>query len=78
MDPKRLIEMANQIAAFYASEPDPVAASAGVADHIARFWEPRMRRILLEQAGAGNEAIDPLVDRALREHRQRLAGLSRI
>lgn len=72
MDPKRLIDMANQIAAFYASEPDPVAASAGVADHIARFWEPRMRRILLEQASTGNETIAPLVDRALREHGQRL------
>ncbi len=72
MDPMRLIEMANQIAAFYASEPDPVTASAGVADHIQRFWEPRMRRVLLEQASMGNETIAPLVGRALREHRQRL------
>ena len=72
MEPKRLIEMANQIAAFYASEPDLDAASAGVADHIERFWDPRMRRILLEQASAGNETIAPLVGRALREHGQRL------
>ena len=72
MDPKRLIDMANQIAAFYASEPDPAGASAGVADHIARFWDPRMRKILLEQASAGNESIAPLVGRALREHGQRL------
>ena len=72
MDPKRLIEMANQIAAFYGSEPDLDAASAGVAEHIARFWDPRMRRILLEQARSGNAAIDPLVGRALREHGQRL------
>jgi formate dehydrogenase subunit delta len=72
MEPKRLIDMANQIAAFYASEPDPEAASTGVADHIARFWDPRMRRILLEQASLGNETIAPLVGRALREHGQRL------
>jgi formate dehydrogenase subunit delta len=72
MDSKHLINMANQIAAFFASEPDPVAASAGVADHIARFWDPRMRKILLEQASAGNESIAPLVGRALREHGQRL------
>jgi len=72
MDSKRLIEMANQIAAFYASEPNPEAASAGVAEHIARFWDPRMRRILLQEASTGNETIAPLVDRALREHGQQL------
>lgn len=48
-----LVSMANDIAANLAFHPD---AAARIADHINRFWAPRMRRLLLEYAaedGAG-------------------------
>jgi formate dehydrogenase subunit delta len=35
--------MANQIATFFASKPREEGI-AGVAEHINKFWEPRMRR----------------------------------
>ncbi len=38
--------MANQIAQFFAPYPEPEAV-AGVRDHLARFWDPTMRRDLL-------------------------------
>ena len=43
MDGQKLVKMANQIAAFFAAEPDRKAAVEGVAGHLKRFWEPRMR-----------------------------------
>jgi formate dehydrogenase subunit delta len=39
--------MANDIAAFFAPEPDRLAV-ATVAAHLTRFWERRMRRQLVE------------------------------
>lgn len=51
-----LIRMANDIANFFASEPDPHEAARSVASHIKRFWDPRMRAqiiSILRKGGAG-------------------------
>ena len=59
MDISRLIAMANDIAAFFDSEPDKAVAAEGVRFHISRFWEPRMRREIvahLQGGGAGHAA----------------------
>jgi formate dehydrogenase subunit delta len=48
--------MANDIANFFASEPERETAVAGVANHLRRFWDPRMRTQLvahLQSGGAG-------------------------
>lgn len=50
----RLVHMANQIAANLAMEPDPVAATA---NHIRLFWDPRMKRLILEHGNAGLSII---------------------
>ncbi|MCC7121568.1 MAG: formate dehydrogenase subunit delta [Gammaproteobacteria bacterium] len=44
----RLLEMANDIAAYFDVERDDAVAIAGIRNHIQRFWEPRMRRKLIE------------------------------
>ncbi|MEZ4362643.1 MAG: formate dehydrogenase subunit delta [Kofleriaceae bacterium] len=73
MQPQKLITMANQIGAFFEAEPDPERAQAGVADHLRRFWDPRMRRELLAWLEAhGDEALRPLVRQAIAAHRERL------
>ena len=41
---ERLVYMANQIAREFAHVVDPAAATA---DHIAKFWDPRMRGRIL-------------------------------
>jgi formate dehydrogenase subunit delta len=57
VEAEKLVKMANQIAAFFDAEPDRKAALDGIASHLKRFWDPRMRRELLrfvdEHAGQG-------------------------
>ena len=57
--------MANQIATFFASKPREEGI-AGVAEHINKFWEPRMRRELFEHIDKGGEGLLPLVMEASR------------
>ncbi len=47
MDVRRLVAMANDIARYFASEPDREAGAEGVADHLRKFWTPRMREQLV-------------------------------
>ncbi|MCA1369070.1 formate dehydrogenase subunit delta [Bradyrhizobium sp. BRP14] len=56
----KLIYMANQIATFFQSQPANEAAQ-GVATHINKYWERRMRRKLFEHIEAGGEGLNPLV-----------------
>jgi formate dehydrogenase subunit delta len=74
MDNQHLIVMANQIGTFFASMPDRDEALAGVADHIRRFWEPRMRRALLAALDEPDAAASmaPLVRDALTRSRDAL------
>ena len=70
MDGKKLVRMANQIADFFASGTDHRAAVEGVAGHLQKFWEPRMRKKILAMVDAGTtDGMAPLVLEALRAHR---------
>lgn len=57
---EKLVRMANQIATFFASQPEEIRAE-GVATHINKFWERRMRRSLFSLVEAGGAGLDPLV-----------------
>ena len=57
---EKLVRMANQIATFFHSKPREEGI-AGTAEHINKFWEPRMRRHLFEIIDAGGEGLDELV-----------------
>ena len=57
---EKLVRMANQIAAFFHSRPREEGV-AGVAEHINKFWEPRMRRQFFEMLDNGGEGFDELV-----------------
>ena len=66
MNAAQLIKMANQIGAFFEAMPDAEQAAAGVAEHMQKFWEPRMLRALAAHVAAqGDEALAPIVRRAL-------------
>lgn len=60
MDIERLVAMANDIASFFASEPDAAVAADQVASHLKRFWEPRMRAEIARHAAAGGVGLSPL------------------
>lgn len=70
MNADNLVTMANQIGAFFETMPDRQQALTDIAGHLKRFWEPRMRRSLLQhvddQAGVQLKAI---VLEAVRLHR---------
>ena len=56
---REIVRMANQIATFFASYPHDEAVQ-GVADHLTRFWDPRMRAHLRELIKSGGHGLSPL------------------
>ncbi len=64
MDAARLVAMANEIAAFFAGAAAPGEAANAVADHLRRYWEPRMRAALLAHVDAGGEGLGALAREA--------------
>jgi formate dehydrogenase subunit delta len=68
-----LIKMANQISSFFEAMPDADEAEEGIAVHIKKFWEPRMRRELMAHIDStGGTGLHPAVLRALINHRHML------
>jgi formate dehydrogenase subunit delta len=65
MSPEKMVHMANQIAAFFKSQPGADAAGR-VAAHLADFWEPRMRAQLLAHVAEGGAGLDPVAVAAAR------------
>jgi formate dehydrogenase subunit delta len=57
---EKLVRMANQIGTFFASKPHDEGV-AGTAEHINKFWDPRMRRQFFEIVDAGGEGLSPIV-----------------
>jgi formate dehydrogenase subunit delta len=63
--PKKLIYMANQIGKFFAPQEHETAVS-GIANHLAKFWEPSMRKKIVHHLNEGGEGLDPLVKEAVK------------
>lgn len=75
MDTANLIRMANRIGDFFEAMPDRDEALQGIAEHIRKFWEPRMRRQLLAAVEAGEAAdLQDIVRGALERHKEALAA----
>lgn len=70
MAPDKLVYMANQIGKFFASQGDDQAV-VGTADHIEKFWDPRMRAAIQAHLQSGGAGLDPHV-------RQAVAQLKRV
>lgn len=60
----RLVYMANQIGKFFQSQGHDHAV-AGVADHIKKFWDPRMLAGIYAHLDAGGAGLDPNVREAI-------------
>src|SRR4029077_19657771 len=64
MSPDRLVYMANQIGKFFQSQGHDKAVP-GIAEHIKKFWDPRMRRAIFAHLDAGGAGLDPSVREAV-------------
>ena len=62
MSPDKLAYMANQIGRFFAHQKHDQAV-ASIADHLDKFWDPRMRSGIL--AHLEDVQLDPLVREAI-------------
>lgn len=73
MDLHNLVVMANRIGSFFEAQPDRDEALAGIAEHVRKFWEPRMRAQLLAAVDAGTDTgLSEIVHAALVRHRAAL------
>jgi formate dehydrogenase subunit delta len=62
---ERLVLMANDIGDFFAAEPDPSEAARSIANHLKRFWDPRMRRQIVAHARQGGAGLKDVVRAAV-------------
>ena len=60
----KLVYMANQIGKFFQSQGHDKEV-VGVAEHIRKFWDPRMRKAIFAHLDAGGAGLDPNVREAL-------------
>lgn len=60
---EKLVYMANQIGTFFRSQGGDTATK--IAEHIKKFWDPRMRRAIVAHLASGGEGLDPPVRRAV-------------
>jgi formate dehydrogenase subunit delta len=56
---EKIVRMANQIATFFKSSGESHAV-AGTQNHIAQFWDPRMRAQLRAHLESGGAGLDPV------------------
>jgi formate dehydrogenase subunit delta len=67
MKTEKLVRMANQIAGFFSHE-GPERGAASVADHLQKFWDPRMRSQIAAAVDEGRaEGLDPIALSAVRQ-----------
>ena len=64
---KHLVSMANDIAINLSFHED---SAERIADHINRFWAPRMRSLLLEYAAGGGTEVSDHLSPALNKLRE--------
>jgi formate dehydrogenase subunit delta len=71
MSPDKLAYMANQIGKFFAHQPHEKAVAA-IADHLKRFWDPRMRGEII--ASLDSVELDPSAREAVERLREASKG----
>jgi len=54
----KLVYMANQIGTFFLTQ-DESTTSGKIAEHIRKFWDPRMRKQIIAYLDAGGAGLNP-------------------
>jgi formate dehydrogenase subunit delta len=65
MDAEYLVDMVNDIANFHLPASGAEQAPAEVASHLRRFWEPRMRRQIVEVWRSGKAGFSDVARAAV-------------
>ncbi|WP_045226409.1 formate dehydrogenase subunit delta [Methyloterricola oryzae] len=64
---EKLVKMANDIGAFFQADPDRTVAVHGVVDHIRKFWDPRMRKQIIQHYQNGGEGLSEIAGKAVKQ-----------
>ncbi len=70
-----LVRMANDIEKFFKVQGEERAV-AGIADHVKKFWEPRMKAQIFAHLDEGGAGLDPLTLKALQNLKAAMHGKS--
>ncbi len=62
-----LVRMANDISAFFQAEPKREVAVHSIADHLKKFWDPRMRKQIIAHYRSGGAGMADLAREAVKE-----------
>jgi formate dehydrogenase subunit delta len=57
MNIENLVTMANDISAFFDADLGAKDAPMGIATHITRYWDPRMRSQIRQHVAAGGAGL---------------------
>ena len=57
---EHLVSMVNDIGNFFNAESDKAEAAKSIANHVRRFWDPRMRREIVAHYKQGGAGLDDL------------------
>jgi formate dehydrogenase subunit delta len=60
----KLVRMANQVGDYFGALPAD-EATAGTADHLKRYWTPKMRGEIIAFAKNGGNGLNPVAARAV-------------
>ena len=67
MNVEYLSQMVNDIAHYFAAEPEHAAGVSSIADHLIRFWDPSMRQRIISHLEAGGAGLEPLAREAVQQ-----------
>ena len=62
---EKLVKMAEQIIANMNYTDDKAVVVAKVADHLNRFWDPRMKKALRDHAAENGDEFQPLLQEVI-------------
>lgn len=66
MDIEHMVKMVNEISLFYEGESGvSEQAAQDVANHLRRFWDPRMRKQIVEHYDQGAHGLDDVARTAV-------------
>ncbi|MFM7522875.1 MAG: formate dehydrogenase subunit delta [Betaproteobacteria bacterium] len=73
METQQLVKMANQIGDFFEGMPDREQAKTDIANHLKKFWGPRMRKSIVQKMDGGEATeLSPMVREAIDANRHLL------
>lgn len=62
---ERLVTMANDIAAFFHGAANQDEAARSIALHLRNYWDPRMRKQIIEHVQGGADGLSELARRGV-------------